>query len=431
MTNINNLTSTIQGNTILNRGLLDLGGVALPNAMMSNNSIEGRERLGNSSIYFVLAFLTPFVTLPLSNRFALSKMFKATKSFGSEENHLMRLSNKYLSGTVNDMKKGIHELSEHLLKDKKIDVKGFKGVLNDFKGKEEELRQKLIKAKSAVWGSDFWFTGVSTGSIVWVTQEITKKLTGRTGFSAKYEMADESYTKKQAAEHEKNKWKKYLGFLAMATAAAVALPVVMAKSMLAKNPTGILRMIKKNAAKLDYKDGKFMSMPTYFSIFLITSIPGLILASRDSTERKDWALRLAFLGGLFFGGDAAMNGVGARLSDKFLGTKLIDREKLKSDSWFSKLFPPVRKINDADKLKGVSREVINRTKKAGTTLYWGTLFTNMLLLGFAMPYFLNKIIKKDVQKDLEKMRGSNAGKEILIENQGVFKDFYKKMEACK
>lgn len=105
-------------------------------------------------------------------------------------------------------------------------------------------------------------------------------------------MADEEYTKKMSEEHEKNKWKKYLGFFGIATAAAVALPVMIAKSMLKKNPTGILKLIKENAAKLDYKDGKFMSMLTYFTIFLLTAFPGVLMASRDSTERKDWALRL-------------------------------------------------------------------------------------------------------------------------------------------
>ncbi len=426
MLNLNNVTSTIQSNTILNRGLLDVGGVAVPNSIMSNNSVESSERAVNSGMYFILAFLTPFVTLPLTNRFALSKLFKVTKNFSSEENHLIRLSNKYLTGTAEDMKKGISELSDYLLKHKKIDVNGFKSVLDKFKGREEELRQKLVNAKSSVWGSDFWFTGVSTGSIVWVTQEVTKQLTGRTGFSAKYEMADESHTKKMAEQHEKNKWKKYLCFLGFATASAIVLPKIMAKSMLAKNATGIFRIIKENAQKLDYKDGKFMSMPTYFSIFLLTAFPGVLLASRDSTEKKDWLLRLTLLGGLFFGGDALMNGAGARISDKLLGTQLIDREKLKSGSWFSTIFPPVRKINDLDKVKGLSQDIINRTKKSGAALYWGTLFINMLLLGFGMPYFLNKIIKKDVEKDLKKMQSSQAEKNI---HQGVFKNFYDRLET--
>lgn len=155
MLNIQNTTAAIQGNTILNRGLLDLGGIAVPNALMANNAIESKERFANTGIYFVLAFLSPFITLPLSNKFAMSKIFKITKNFNSNENHLIRLSNKYLKGSVEEMKKGISELSDHLLKDKKINVDGFKGVLEKLKGREEELRQQLIKAKSSVWGSDF------------------------------------------------------------------------------------------------------------------------------------------------------------------------------------------------------------------------------------------------------------------------------------
>ena len=46
---IYNITAQVQENTVLNRGLLDIGGYAIPQIIMSNNKDEKIERCENSA----------------------------------------------------------------------------------------------------------------------------------------------------------------------------------------------------------------------------------------------------------------------------------------------------------------------------------------------------------------------------------------------
>lgn len=55
-----NLTSNVQNNTLLNRGLVDIGGCAIPQALMSNNRDEAIERASMSAFYFRFYFYLRF-----------------------------------------------------------------------------------------------------------------------------------------------------------------------------------------------------------------------------------------------------------------------------------------------------------------------------------------------------------------------------------
>ena len=44
------ITTTVQENTLLNRGLLDIGGCAIPQAIMSNNKDEAIEKSDRSHV---------------------------------------------------------------------------------------------------------------------------------------------------------------------------------------------------------------------------------------------------------------------------------------------------------------------------------------------------------------------------------------------
>ena len=50
-------------------------------------------------------------------------------------------------------------------------------------------------------------------------------------------------------------------------------------------------------------------------------------------------------------------------------------------------------------MKNVSPEVLKRTRNLGAALYWVSLITNMAVLGFSVPHFLNKFLRHSVQKD--------------------------------
>lgn len=54
------ITTTVQENTLLNRGLLDIGGCAIPQAIMSNNKDEAIERLTGSGLILQCLFVHLF-----------------------------------------------------------------------------------------------------------------------------------------------------------------------------------------------------------------------------------------------------------------------------------------------------------------------------------------------------------------------------------
>ncbi len=79
-------------------------------------------------------------------------------------------------------------------------------ILKKFPDKEV-LRKKLINAHSQVFLSDFIVTGLLICSIPWLSNFITKQRTGKTGFSAKFEMVDDKTLNKDGKNHEQTKRK--------------------------------------------------------------------------------------------------------------------------------------------------------------------------------------------------------------------------------
>lgn len=58
--NFFSVTETVQSNTLLNRGIVEVGGISIPHALMSNNKDEAIERIQSSILYLTSSFLTPF-----------------------------------------------------------------------------------------------------------------------------------------------------------------------------------------------------------------------------------------------------------------------------------------------------------------------------------------------------------------------------------
>lgn len=386
------ITSAIQNNVVANRGLMELGGVAIPQAAMANNKTEARERISKSSIFIGVTFLSQFFTIPLMNKASL-KAFGVTKSFGGKESQIIQLSNKYLSGNTQEMREGIAKLSEDLKKSKffkKADLSSFMKI--DDKGLDL-LRKKLIKSKNGVFALDFLITGVMAGSVPWGVNLMTKKLTKRSGFSAEYAMANSEYTKKNAESYEKSKLKRYLTFVGITSVAAVTIPTLVAKSMLSKKPQGLLQAIKKNSDKFDYTDGIFMKLLPCFLMDSLGACVGEFLSCRDNYERRDLGIRLPFILSVFYGSDAILNNLGGRLIDKLAKTRLIDKNK---KSEINKL----RSLKEISELKNIDAKTLSKTKKCAVGMYWGNLLISMTTLGFMLPYVLNKMLKSSVKNDL-------------------------------
>lgn len=391
------ITSTIQNYTILNRGLMEIGGVAIPQAAMANNKVEAKERLSKSALFFSSTFLSPFLMLPLLNRAGL-KAFKLTKGFKSHENQIIQLSNKYLNGNLKNMREGIKDLSGTLKESKFFKNTDFSRFLQMDDKELEIARKKLIKAKNSILFSDFMYTGIIAGSIPWGVNQITKLFTKRSGFSAEYAMADNSYTNKNAEKFEKSKNKRYLKFIAITTTAAAVTSSLVASALLKKNPKGILKTVQKHSDNFDYTNGISMKLLPCFLMDLFGACVGEFLSCRDDYERRDFAIRGAFIISVFYMGDQLLNNMTGRIIDSLAKTKIINREK---KSWLGN---PVRKLDEIKQLKNIDEKTLIRTKKFATGMYWANLGICMATLGFALPYALNKLLKNSVKEDLKETK---------------------------
>lgn len=398
-----NVTAQIQENTVLNRGLLDLGGSAIPHMIMANNKDEAVEKGTMSGLYFVTAFMAPFVLLPFFNKKFLS-LNKIVKNFDNNEKRIIEVSKKYLTKNSDYMLDGIRETAEKLeieaeKKGKKIKVKqDFENIINRFSDKEE-LKNKLLKTHENVLFADFLTTAWMWCATPWAAMEVTKLRTKRSGFSATYNMVDENQSKLNSQKHEKEKKKKLLYSALIGIIPALIFPKLITKGLQSDN--NILGIVKKLPQNFNYTKGMFPSKTIFGAIWLLCDYPSQIVSSRDKYERRDRAIRGAASITVFFGGDFFLNNLFGRLSDKVLNTQIMDRAKITQDSGFiRKLFMKPKNFSELADLKNIAPEVLKKTKNIGAGLYWLTLIANMGLLGFGLPFVLNRFLKNTIQKDM-------------------------------
>lgn len=393
-----NVTSVIQNNTVLNKAILSLIGFQIPFCLSSNNKTERRERIVQGTWYMGVAYASPFFLLPFINKRVLLKsgIINSVKDRGVE---IVRVSKEFLNEDASKMVNGIKETAKKLEKEEK-----FKGITNDFTQildnfeDKEELRQKLIKAHKDIFKYDFIFTSVLGGAAMpWLSNFYTEITTGRKGYSGEFEMADEKYTDKMAAKHEKYKYQKLALSFALAVLPAFIIPQQLAKSMSknAQELKGISRFLNKNAKLFDYTDGKFMSLLTYAAIWTFGDFPTYLLATRDKNELEYLAISRSIVGLSFFGGELALSNWLGRTFDKTFKTELMDKDKLKNANRLEKIFTPARSLQTIKDL-GLN----NKTQKTAVGMYWGALLLNAVFLGYGIPKTLNKVLKKKVKNDL-------------------------------
>lgn len=396
-----NLTNRIQENTLLNRGLLDVGGLAVPQIIMSNNKDEKIERGVMETIYFVSSFMAPYLILPFFNKTFLRRN-RIVKDFANNERKIIEVSKEYLARDAKFMVDGIRETAKQIEKDaakegKIISVaKDFENILTRFKGRENELREKLIKAHEGVLFSDFLTTALMWCATPWASMEVTKLRTKRSGFSATYAMIDEEQSRKNAEKHEREKKKKLLTSAIIGIIPSIIFPKIVTKGL--KSSTN--NFIKKHAANFNYTKGIFPSKTIFAAIWILTDYPNTIMSARDKYERRDRFIRNTGQIAVFFGSDFILNNLLGRLSDRFLKTKIMDRTGINETTGFLKRFAMQPKSFSAiEDLKDVTPTILKRTKTVGASLYWVTLLANMAILGFALPSILNKMLRKSVKAD--------------------------------
>lgn len=408
-----NTTGELEKNIILSRAIIDLAGCDVPWVVMANNKHERIERARRYTIVFILGFLSPIALVPGLNRFAMKYMVKLTKNFWAHNHKAMHLSNKYLVSAAKT-KEGLKKLAKkttngpieafyYKLTGKKQAQTGLnlKELLAQSGGDWEKLRQKLIDAKNSVLCIDFLMQGVALGSLGFVNNYLTKKKTGESGFSAEFKMADKKIVEKRADDYEKNKFVRYAGFLAMTLGLGTLIPLALKKGLRASDASKFGNLVKKHADKFDYEKGIYMSRIAFLVLCCVMNHGGLLIASRNKTEAKDVTIRMGGADIVFFGGDLLIASLLANMSDRLFKTKLINHDEKTEKSLFRKIFPkvkPIRVINelvDEGKLPAIN-------KKLATGFYWANLGILALTLGYIIPTLINKIIKTDVKKDVEK-----------------------------
>ncbi|MBQ8460262.1 hypothetical protein IJ541_09200 [bacterium] len=379
------LAAYLDERVLLGKAFLDVTALDAPQIIMANNGQERREKFNKASFSFILGYLSPLVTLPLTNRLGMKYIAKLTKSFTAKDANLIQLSNKYLVN-AQETKKGVELLSKKLKTD-------YKPILDKVGGDYEVLRKKLINTKNSVLAFDLLFTAASIGCVGFFNNWQTKRKTNQDGFSAEFSMADKDTVEKRAENFKKKEPLRkaiWLGILAILTAS----PLLLKKGLTSQNATKFNNYMKKIASKFDYTDGIFMSrLPFFMSACAMYS--GLVLASRNQTEMKDTSIRSTASTIAYFGGDILIGSILGRLSDKYLKTDLINKDVEKS--FLNKLIPPTKRLRDLNP----------RDKKIGAALYWINLAMLSACMGFGIPYLINKMIRHDVEKDAgvnEKMK---------------------------
>lgn len=415
------LTNTFETNNVANKGLMDIGGYAVPGVIMANNKVEARERAEKGALTFSFAFLAPLVCVPLLNKGFL-KYYKVAKNFKNGEHNIMKLSKQYLSKDSSYMLEGIESLKKEAIKDNKPYLKGICNILENFKGKEDELKKLLIKTNHKVLFYDFIATGVMMGSTYWISNTITKLKTGRDGFSAEYKMAAKGHVEGKAKNYKENKKTNLLKSFGILLLGALATSFAFKKGMLSKNKN----VIKKFSHLLDYKEGIFVSRSIMFLISLFGDIPSTLFASRDKEELKYNIAKNAVFYSVFFGGDLMLNNLFGRILDKtFKNVNLINKEKLtQQSSVWKKLTAPLYTMKELNNKTDWSQEVLNQTKKFKTAMFWGNFALVTAFLGFGTPHLLNKMVKRNVTKELAE---KNQAQYSLYMNHISIHDFLKQV----
>ncbi|MDR1167803.1 MAG: hypothetical protein LBK53_02790 [Heliobacteriaceae bacterium] len=380
------LTAYIDERIMLNKAILDAS-VDVPMVLMANNPVERRERFNRAGIAWVIAFASPYLTLPLTNRLAMKHIAKITKSYSSDPlNKLIKISNKYLHKGAD-----VENAAKKVMQDANISTNISEVIQKS--GGAEKFRQKIVNAKNSVLAFDLAFTTGTVGSIGFYNNWRTKKRTGRDGFSAEFSMADKGIIDKRAEKYKKAEGLRKAAFYSFVGLLAL-MPLAIKRGLASGN------FIKKHAHLFDYDDGILLKR---FPLFLACCgfYLGMSMASRNRTELKDNLLRATLGMAIFFGGDRVVGTALGKFSDKVFKTDLIDKNCDKN--FINKILPPIKNIKDMDA----------RSKKFGAGAFWLNLALLSAAIGFGAPYVLNRFIKRDVSGDISKQENQNYLKQTL------------------
>jgi len=428
--NLYNATAYVQDHTLINRGIVTLGGSTIPQCIMSNNKYEAQERAIMGGVYLVASYLTPLMLLPVYNKHFL-KNKGITKSLEGLGKKIIEVPKKYLKPDAN-LKQGLDETAKMLDKNGSFEHKKAFDEIYERYNNPEKLKKDLLSVHEKVLKTDFITTAAMWSAIPWIATESTEKRTNRKDFSAGFNMKESSKNEKshKGLKLALNALCCIVPALVFSKTVTKGLSKNFAKaeksdSLLGKAQDKILKKISDNPDRFDYTSGTNMSKTIYASIWALSSFPAKIISSRDSNERKDRAFRDAGLFAMFFGGDFLINNLLGRASDKFLGTKIME-DKGENLNFAQKFKLGIKNFRTLDREKGISKECLKKTKTVGAGLYWTSILVNTALIGFALPKALNKFLKHNIDKETTENHSILNRNEALAYGETLYKNSLKK-----
>lgn len=411
----------------------------VPWLIQTNNKEERKERSINLGIFYILAFFAPILNVPLANRIAM-KLCGLTDSLSDNNHKAIQLSNEYLTNK-DRVVEGLEKYNNSsTIVNKKVSEKfstsplekfyniltgrkennsiNLKRLLEKCNDNPELLRKRLIKSKNWVLFSDLVISGITLGSLGFLNNYLTKKRTGKSGFSAELEMADSKIIEQRANEYEKNKKRNINLLLAEIALVSTMAPLAINKGLSSDKVNKLTKFVKSHPNLTNYTKGIYMSRFTML-LTMIMNLSGLTLAARNNTERKDFAIRNSITLPVFLGGDLLTTSLISNLSDKLFHTKLT--EKSENNNIFRKIFPKFKSLEKIN--EEVSKSVISKKHKSiAAGIYWGNMALCAGALAYLVPAICNKMIKKDVSDYVKKHENINSVPYNTI-NSEVFKEF--------
>lgn len=429
----------VQNNAVLNRALINAG-FNIPWMIKANNKYEAMEKFRQGVTFMALAYIAPLFNVPAANRIFM-KLCGLTEGWADNNHKAIQLSNKYLVSpekTLEGLKKynilneanGISKISERFFS-APIDkfVKKIKGerindqidisrLLKKCGGNLSVLQKRLSRAKNLTLCSDLIITCATLGFIHLLNNYLTKKATGKSGFSAELEMADEKTIAQRAENYEKSKKRSIKIILGEIALISALVPLAVHKGLTSKTKNLFTNFIKKYATFTDYTKGVFMSKFTIV-LGMLLSLSSTILFSRNNTERKDLAVRLPLTNAVMLGGDLLLTSAIANISDKFFKTNLcIENQK----GIFNKIFPKFKSLEQISKEVSL-KKISSNHKSIATSVYWAGMALCTAAIGFILPKICNIIIKTDVKNYVA---NQNNNLKTNYEIPEVFKQFINK-----
>ena len=415
------ISAGVQNNAVLNRGLVDLAGT-VSGVINANNKYEAAEKIRQEIIFVLLAFIAPILNVPAANRIFM-KFCGLTEGWADCNHKAIQLSNKYLVSpekTLEGLKKynilndinGKSKISERFFSapiekvvkkisgEKLNDHVDIERLLKNCGGNLSLLQKRLSRAKNLTLCSDLLITCLSLGFWKLLNNTLTKKVTGKTGFSAELEMADEKIIAQRTENYEKNKKKNINKLLAEIALISTIIPLAVHKGLTSKSKNLFTNFIKKFATLTDYTKGVFMSKFITL-IGCIVSATGIILFSRNNTEKKDWAIRIPVTLSVFMAGDLVATSLMSNISDRIFKTKLCkDNQK----GLIKKIFPIYKSLEQIGKEISL-KQIAPKNRTVATGIYWAGSVLFAGLIHFIVYKFRNSMIKKDVKNYVENNNG--------------------------